>query len=367
MLGAIAVVLGLGAGAVLFVGFVALSYRRRGSFSVPRAIAWAAALVYFWAIWTYTLLPLPDPAAIRCMPTNLDPLAFLDEIGAAVDRAQGRPLAALTDPAVMQITLNVLLFVPLGFFARLLGGRGVAVAAVGGLATSAVVELTQLTGVWGLYPCAYRVFDVDDLLTNTTGAVLGSVLAFVVPRRHWGRNSVVAPEAPRPVTVPRRLLAMVSDWLAFTLVGAGAAIVVQALLLYVLDDRPAALEGHISTTVGVVVPLLVWLVVTLATGRTVGDIAVRLRYTGSPLPPVAARLLRLGGGIGGYGLLQLLQLLPSAAGWVGPLLAAFPVVALVATLATEHGRGLPGLASRHHLEDSRARGGGPAGPAPWTS
>ncbi len=364
MLGIIAVVLGLGAGVVLFVGFVALSYRRRGSFSVLRAIAWAAALVYFWAIWTYTLLPLPDPAAIRCMPTNLDPLAFLDEIGAAVDRAQGRPVAALTDPAVLQITLNVVLFVPLGFFVRVLGGRGVVVAALGGLATSAVVELTQLTGVWGLYPCAYRVFDVDDLLTNTAGAVVGSVLAFVVPRRHWGRNSVVAPEAPRPVTVPRRLLGMVSDWLAFSLLGAGAAVAVQALLLYVLDDRQTALEGRLSTVVGVVVPLVGWLVLALVTGRTVGDLAVRLRYVGSPLPPAAARLLRLAGGVGGYGLLQLVQLSDGAAVWVGPMLAAFPVVAVVATLVTAHGRGLPGLLSRQHLEDSREPAAGDATPVP---
>jgi len=32
------VALGLGAGVVLFVGFVALSYRRRGTFSVVRAL-----------------------------------------------------------------------------------------------------------------------------------------------------------------------------------------------------------------------------------------------------------------------------------------------------------------------------------------
>ncbi|WP_454115939.1 VanZ family protein [Microbacterium aurum] len=55
---------------------------------------------------------------------------------------------------MLQLALNVLLFVPLGFFIRVLGGRGVVVALLAGLGVSLVIETTQLTGVWGLYPSA---------------------------------------------------------------------------------------------------------------------------------------------------------------------------------------------------------------------
>jgi glycopeptide antibiotics resistance protein len=48
------------------------------------------------------------------------------------------------------------------------------------LATSLAIELTQLIGVWGLFPCAHRLFDVDDLLLNTAGATLGSLVALPV-------------------------------------------------------------------------------------------------------------------------------------------------------------------------------------------
>ena len=34
-------------------------------------------------------------------------------------------------------------------------------------------ELTQGTGVFGFFECPYRLFDVDDLMLNTSGAVLG--------------------------------------------------------------------------------------------------------------------------------------------------------------------------------------------------
>src|SRR5690606_19414430 len=76
VLAIIAILLGVLIGVVLLVPFVALSYRRRGGLTVGRAALWFAGLVYFCAIWTYTLLPLPDPDTIRCAGVNLDIFAF---------------------------------------------------------------------------------------------------------------------------------------------------------------------------------------------------------------------------------------------------------------------------------------------------
>ena len=38
------------------------------------------------------------------------------------------------------------------------------------------VEITQLTGIWGIYPCAYRQFEVDDLILNVSGVLAGYLL-----------------------------------------------------------------------------------------------------------------------------------------------------------------------------------------------
>lgn len=46
-----------------------------------------------------------------------------------------------------------------------------------GVGLTLTVELTQLTGLWGLYPCAYRQFNVDDLILNALGVVVGFLLA----------------------------------------------------------------------------------------------------------------------------------------------------------------------------------------------
>ncbi|WP_425836910.1 VanZ family protein [Microbacterium sp. PA5] len=331
---------------MLLVPFVAVSYRRRGRVGLRRTLVWAAALVYGWAIWTYTLLPLPDPTNIVCVGTNTNLFEFVDDISGAWARAAGSPLHALTDTAVLQLALNVLLFVPLGFFLRILGGRGVVVAGVAGLLLSALIETTQLTGVWGLYPCAYRVFDVDDMLTNTTGAALGSILALAVPSRFRGGARPVN-QRPHPVTKGRRLLAMLCDWVALTLIGGAVATGVQSYLLYVAGDAAAVADGRFGSLTGGVAAVALFLIVLLISGRSIGDIAVMLRYSGSSLRPLLARLLRFLGGIGGYGLLQLLPAPADAAS------SMFALVAVSATIATAHGRGLPGLISGQSLIDER--------------
>lgn len=345
--GAVAIGLGVLVGVALFVPFVALSYRRRGGLTFGRFLVWAAALVYFLAIWTYTLLPLPDGTDYVCAGVNLDLTAFLDDLRAA---------RSVTDFAVLQLALNVLLFVPLGFFLRVLGGRGIVVALVVGFGVSLVIETTQLTGVWGLFPCAYRVFDVDDLLTNTVGALLGSVLGLLVPREYRGAAQAVDAGVPRPVTRGRRLLAMVCDLLASALVGLAAGVAVQVWLQYVVRDRAAVVAGDAASLTTAVVPLAVWAIATLATGRTPGDVTVELRFTGGPLPRPLARTLRFLGGIGGYLLLGLMTLWPPMAGW-GWLSFVFAVVSLILVFTTSRGRGLPGILSGQEVIDARERAG----------
>lgn len=345
--GAMAVGLGVLAGIVLFVPFVAISYRRRGGLTLGRSVLWASALVYFLAIWTYTLLPMPASSDFACAGVNLDLGAFVDDLRAA---------RSLTDFAVLQLALNVLLFMPLGFFLRVLGGRGILVAFAVGLGVSLVIETTQLTGVWGLYPCAYRVFDVDDLLMNTVGAVLGSLLAFVVPRRFRGAAVTEAAGRPRPVTRGRRLLAMTCDLLGAWLVTLTAGVAAQVWLEYVARDHAAVLDGRIGAVVGTAVPIALWLTVTLATGRTVGDLAVELRYGGGGVPAPLARLLRFIGGIGGY---LLLGTLPGGWSLLAPL---FAVASFVLVFTTVAGRGLPGLVSGTRLMDARG-----AAPVPGQS
>lgn len=347
-LGAVAIGIGALVGLVLFVPFVAVQYRRAGHLTAGQLVLWGAALVYFFAIWTYTLLPLPDPSSMRCAGSNLNLFELVDDIRGAAQRAGGSPRAFLSDSAFLQLALNVLLFLPLGFFVRVLARRGILVAFAAGLGISLIVEFTQLTGVWGVYPCAYRVFDVDDLLTNTIGAVIGSILALLVPRRPVSEE----PDTPRSVTRGRRILAMVCDLLAYSLVGIFVSVGIQAALVFT-GNRDVAVETDLAGQVGSIAALAVVGGCVLVSGRTIGDLTVRLRYAGGPAPAVVTRLTRFLGGIGGY---ALLDQLPGSWGFFA---FVFLVASAILTFTTQGGRGLPGLLGAQVLRDSREHG--PAG------
>ncbi|MDR0944758.1 MAG: VanZ family protein [Bifidobacteriaceae bacterium] len=384
--GAVAIMLGLFVGIALFVPYVWLSYRRRGRLTAWRIAGAASCLIYGLAIWTYTLLPLPDPHRIKhCLTPQLDPLRFIADV-----RKYGAATAAQLahNPALIQLVFNVVFFVPLGFLLRAMWRRGVVVSLLAGLAVSLLVECTQGTGVWGLFPCAYRLFDVDDLATNTLGAVVGSLLAWPLLRRRARRaaGAPVVPDAvPRRITVWRRALGFLSDGLATLLLVLGTGTAIEALQLYLLHRRFREADAVLASTIAWAAVLALQLLVTLASGRTIGDHAVAIRYVpraaweaadagarrrasssspadhpggaadaAGPLPPrdpgvkrAARRLGRFCFGIGGFGALMAVPAVRG--GWA----ALFFTVSLL-LLCTTHGHGgLPGLLTGQRPVDAR--------------
>ena len=341
--GAIAVVVGLALAVVLFVPFVWLNYRRDGRLTVSRTLLWVAFLVYAMALWTYTLLPLPDSTDIVCRAAQTRPLQFVDDIR-AYDTSSVRAL--LTNPALLQVALNVVFFVPLGVFLRALWGRGILWSAVAGFAVSLFIEMTQYTGVWGIYSCAYRFFDVDDLLANASGAVIGGVLAAVVAWLH-GRlvhragedaDSGVPTERQR-VSRKRRTVGAVCDLLVVGLLAFGSAAAVNIWQIVAEDRTVDTVDADLTEQVSLLVPLVATALVVLVTGRTIGDHAVEIRFEPlegrQGLTAWLRRVLRFLTGIGG---LQLLAL-------VSPADLIFLLVGVVAVLFSRERGGLPGLLS----------------------
>lgn len=329
----VAVIGGVVLAVLLFVPVAAVRYRRAGRMTVGDVVALVAVPVYGLALWTYTLLPLPDPATIVCQEPLTRPFAF-------VDRARGAwtgssPSDLLRNPVLLQVFLNVALFVPLGAILRWRRRVGLVVAATIGFLTSLAIELTQLTGIWGLYRCAYRYFEVDDLIANTTGAVVGWAVVAVLVR---GRS----PERPAPiaVTAGRRLVGLLCDGLTMVLTGALAVLVWRAWQLEVRNVPWAGLDRQVQARVQWGAALAVQAVAVLGTGRTVGEWAIAVRASSpSGRGAWARRLVRLLVGPG------LVAALASANGPVPEVAIVVLVVAVVAAAVLAPTRGLGGLAS----------------------
>ena len=160
--------------ALTLVPFVAL-HPRADEGAGRRVLRWSVVTGYVAAVAAATLVPLPAPGAQECPSgggrLQLVPLAFLSRVGAT--GAAGEVL--------LQVGLNVALFVPLGVLLRHWWGLTPAAAAGVAALASLGIELTQLTGVWFLYDCPHRVADVDDVLANTLGGLLGALLSGARP------------------------------------------------------------------------------------------------------------------------------------------------------------------------------------------
>ena len=150
---------------VLTLPILAYLYHRDGRLRAASAVSAYLAVLYVLGLGCFTLYPLPDgasgPGITYGIEPRFNPLGFLDDL--AKDGVRALP----------DMVANVAFFVPLGFIAgRLLRWRFAPTLALG-FGASLLIETAQLTGLFGLYPYAYRMFDVLDLFCNTMGAAFG--------------------------------------------------------------------------------------------------------------------------------------------------------------------------------------------------
>ena len=324
----LAIVLGTVAAVVLLIPVAAVQYRRDGRLGPGDLLTLLAAAVYGLALWTYTLLPMPATGDFTCQPRQLE---LLGSFRPLLERGVDAPAALLRDAEFLQVALNVVLFVPFGFFVRKILRRGFLVAGVLGFATSLLIETTQGTGVWGLYACPYRLFDVDDLLTNTTGALIGSFVSAIFISRAPRQVRL-----PRQVSLGRRWVAMACDALFILIVGSLAQLAYLARF-YAEDPAMRGVDTSVQALLAVLVPGVVQALSVLGRGRTIGEWTVDLRTVAArPAWTLPGRVVKFVLGVGGY--LFLLWLAPTSV----PALPAFVLLTLVAAVP---GRNHPGLAN----------------------
>lgn len=344
---------------VLLVPVLVAQYRRYGRLSPRRILAVSAVCVYAVAVVAYTFLPLPGSTA-DCGPRGgarlqLVPFQFLRDI-ARETRGLG-VVGTLTSGVTLQVVFNVALFVPFGLLVRRFGGRSLAVTTGLGLLLTLAIETTQGTALWGVYDCAWRVGDVDDVLANTLGALVGALLA---PRfLSWlPRPEQLAPRRlePRRVTPVRRWLGMVVDLTIYTV---GAAVLAFAVRAGVqLAGLPAAdaRDGWAAALPPLLAGVATFLVPALTgTGASYGQRLVWLRPSWPAPPTLVRRLLAAAVGLAWTVSFVLGVLVdPEGPGQAVALVLSLPGLASpFAVLVTRRSRGLSLLLAGAEMTDSR--------------
>ena len=78
------------------------------------------------------------------------------------------------------IIFNIVLTLPFGIYLRYIFKKKWYHTIIYTFLLSLFFELTQLSGLYGIYPRPYRLFDVDDLMINTLGGLIGHVITPLV-------------------------------------------------------------------------------------------------------------------------------------------------------------------------------------------
>ena len=133
---------------------------------------WAslALLSYLAVLLALTLLPGPGTERDRAVDVHLEPFATID-------------LALQRGPGTYEFTLlvgNLVAFVPLGLLLPVVLRRRSAVTVLGAaIALSAGIELAQFA-ISTAVGYDYRTADVDDVIVNVTGALLGYLALLII-------------------------------------------------------------------------------------------------------------------------------------------------------------------------------------------
>lgn len=258
--------------------FFIYEYRKYGTFILTRAIVLYSFVFYLLCAYFLVILPLPTKEAVAQMTGPKMELHLF----ATWEHFRQNTVLVLSDPSTylpamrqsvfLEPVFNLLLIVPFGIYLRYYFRFSFIKTVIASFCLSLFFELTQLSGLYFIYPRPYRLFDVNDLLTNTLGGALGFIIepvfTFMLPTR--ARMDEISYEKGKTVSLTRRLVAYLIDW--------GFLSVLTFIITLLL--QAAFKIGSITSSGGwifIEVILYFMLVPYLTNGRTLGKRIGRIK------------------------------------------------------------------------------------------
>lgn len=266
----------------IWIPWLIYTYRKYGYLPLSVLVISFSFIFYSLAAFFLVILPLPatrDTCAMQAPNTqhySLIPFKFTEDTlkGNWLDIKNPSTYVLLfKQPAFYQTFFNFLLLLPLGVYLRyyLVEKAYWWKATIVLFCTTLFFEITQLTGIYGIYNCAYRLFDVDDLMMNTFGGVIGYFIAPAVLAVFPSKKTIeeraaylVEKDEVKPMSV---LLATLIDLFLVDLSR-------QWIMVFTKHNE---VTSFIVTTLILIVFLV--LIPIIWNGRTLGTAVMRFRYS----------------------------------------------------------------------------------------
>lgn len=197
------------------VPFVIYQYKKTRVINVIRCANFYLMIFFTLCAYFMTMLPFPSKEAVSKLKgpfVQLIPFYciydFFANSGLVISDWK-TVLPAFSGGIMVGIVFNILMLIPSGFFLRRLYKFRKREMILVGFMVSLIFEFTQLSGLFGIYPKPYRIFDIDDLIQNTFGFFLGGELTHVW--RFFKQPSHLEVRQGGEVSFRRRLTADIID------------------------------------------------------------------------------------------------------------------------------------------------------------
>ncbi len=162
--------------------FLFVEYHKNGALSLLKSVFIYLFVFYLLSAYFLVILPLPKISEVANLTTprmQLIPFSFVVDFITHTSCTITNPSTCLfvfKESYFFIPAFNILLTVPFGMFLRYFKKMSLKRVLLCSFLLSLFFELTQLSGLYFIYPRGYRLFDVDDLILNTLGGGVGYFL-----------------------------------------------------------------------------------------------------------------------------------------------------------------------------------------------
>ncbi len=201
-------------------------YHKFGSIPFLRTFIVYSFILYLLIAWFMVILPLPKIEEVAKMTRPWAQLIPFDALRVIIESSNFNILdfstyiETLKNPPVYQMLFNFVLTLPFGVYLRYYFNRKWWEVLTCSFMLSFFFEVTQFSCLFGIYPRPYRMFDVDDLIVNTLGGMIGylitPLLCKILPSRD--KLDEKAYLKGEKVSFPRKAIATLIDFIVVCII-----------------------------------------------------------------------------------------------------------------------------------------------------
>lgn len=260
---------------LITVPYMIKEYRKYGSVTALKTIIVYSFVLYMMTAYFMIIMPLPHRSEVALMTQpfkQLHPFATISAMfnsSAIIVNDFSTYFKTIKNPAVYTVIFNFALTFPFGVYLRYYFKQKWWKVLIYTFLLSLFYELTQLSGLYGIYVRPYRLFDVDDLIVNTIGGMIGfwlcPLFTFFLPKRDILDENAYY-KGLKKVTFSRRLLSLAIDTIVISCI--------YFIFIYILKFKD--IKGNILVFKYIFMIIYI-LTIYISNGYTFGKMIVNIK------------------------------------------------------------------------------------------